>query len=52
MLGSVYGSVHSKKKIKMRNEKDWVEEVSSKSTLKQYKLEKNSAGLEKYLRSV
>ena len=25
----------------MRNEKDWEEEVSSKSTLKQYKLAKN-----------
>ena len=25
-----------KEKIKMKNEKDWVEEVSSKSTLKQY----------------
>ena len=40
-LGSEYGSVHSwKEKIKVRNEKDWEEEVSSKSTLKQYKLAK------------
>ena len=39
-----------KKKIKMRNEKDW-EEVSSKSTLKQYKLA-NGARVERYLRSV
>ncbi len=52
-LGSEYGSVYSwKEKIKIRNEKDWVKEVSSKSTLKQYKLIKNGAGLEKYLRSV
>ena len=41
-LGSEYGSVHSwKERVKMRNEKDWEEEVSSKSTLKQYKLAKN-----------
>ena len=34
-LGSEYGSVNCwKEKIMMRNEKDWVEEVSSKSTLK------------------
>ena len=33
-LDSGYGSVHSwKEKIKMRNEKDWVEDVSSTSTL-------------------
>ena len=36
----------------MRNEKDWEEEVSSKSTLKRYKLAKNGAGVERYLRSV
>ena len=37
--------MHSwKKKIKMRNEKDWEEEVSSKCALKQYKLAKNGAG--------
>ena len=45
--------VHSwKEKIKMRNEKDWEEEVSSKSTLKWYKLAKNGAGVERYLRYV
>ena len=44
-LGSEYGSVHSwKEKIKKRNEKDWEEEVSSKSTLKLHKLAKNGAG--------
>ena len=37
-----------KEKIKMRNEKDWEEEVSSKSTLKWYKLAKNGAGVERY----
>ena len=46
-LGSEYRSVRSwKEKIKMRNEKDWEdweEEVSNKSTLKWYKLAKNSA---------
>ena len=43
--GNEYGSVCSwKEKIKMRNEKDWVEEVSSKSTLMWYKLAKNGAG--------
>ena len=31
-----------------RNEKDWVEEVCSKSTLKQCKLAENGAGVEKY----
>ena len=36
----------------MRTEKDWVEEVSSKSTLLRYKLAKNGAGMERYLRSV
>ena len=35
-----------KEKIKMRNKKDWEEEVSSKGTLKQYKLAKNGAGVE------
>ncbi len=45
--------VHSwKEKIKMRKEKDWEEEVSSKSTLKWYTLAKNGAGMEKYLRSM
>ena len=38
-----------KEKIKMRNEKDWVEEVSSKSTSKWYKWAKN--GQEWTLRS-
>ena len=48
-----YGSVSSwKEKIKMRNEKDWEEEVSSKSTLKWYKLAMNGAGMVKYLRSM
>ena len=52
-LVSEYVSVYSwKENIKMRNKKDWVEEVSSKSTLKRYDLAKNSAGVEKYLRSV
>ena len=47
------GSVCSwKEKIKMRNEKARKEEVSSKSTLKWYKLAKNGAGVERYLRSV
>ena len=32
-----------KEKIRMKNEKDSEEEVSSKSTLKQYKLAKNGA---------
>ena len=36
----------------MRNEKDWEEEVSSKCTLKRYRLAKNDAGVEMYLRSV
>ena len=41
-LGSEYGSVRSlKENIKMRNEEDWEEEVSSKCTLKQNKLAKN-----------
>ena len=45
-LGSEYEPVHSwKERIKMRNDKDWVEEVSSKSTLKWCKLAKNGAGL-------
>ena len=35
----------------MRN-KDWEEEVSSKSILKRYKLAKNGAGVERYLKSV
>ena len=39
-------------KIKMRNEKDWEEEVSSKSTLKWYKLAKNGAGMARFLRSL
>ena len=48
-LGSEYRSVRSwKEKIKMRNEKDWEEEVSSK-TLKQYKLAKKGAWVESYL---
>ena len=52
-LGSEYRSVRSwKEKIKMRNEKDWEEDVSSKSTLKQYKLAKKGAGVERYLGSV
>ena len=52
-LGSEYGSERSwKEKIKMRNENDWVEEVSSQSTLKWYRLAKNGAGVERYLRSV
>ena len=46
-------SLHSwKEKIKMRNEKDWEAAVSSKSTLKHYKLAMNGAGVERYLRSV
>ena len=32
----------------MRNEKDWEEEVSSKSILKWFKLAKNGAGMERY----
>ena len=48
-LGNEYWSVCSwKEKTKMRNEKDWEEEVSSKSTLKQYKLTKNGARVERY----
>ena len=47
-----YGSGRSwKGKIKMRNE-DLVEEVSCKSTLKRFKLARNGAGVEPYLRSV
>ena len=43
-LGSEYGSVCSwKEKVKKINEKDWMEEVSSRSTLKWYKLVKNGA---------
>ena len=38
-----------KEKIKMRYEKDWEEELSSKSTLKQYKLANNGAGVKRYL---
>ena len=41
-----------KEKVKMRNEKDWEEGVSSKSTLKWYKLVKNGAWMERYLRCV
>ena len=37
-----------KEKIKMRNEKDWEEEVSNNSTLKRYTLAKNAAGVERY----
>ena len=37
-----------KEKMKTRNEKDWEEEVSSKSTLKWYKLAKNDAEVERY----
>ena len=52
-LGGEHRSVHSwKEKINMRNEKDWVEEVSKKSTLKWTKLAKNGAEVERYLRSV
>ena len=52
-LGSDYRLVCSwKEKIKMRNVKDWEEEVSSKSTLKWYKLTKNGAGVARYLKSV
>ena len=48
-LASEYGSVRCwKEKIKMRNEKDCEEEVSSKSTLKWYTLAKNGAGVERY----
>ena len=36
----------------MRNEKDRVEDISSKRTLKQYKLAKNGAGVRRYLRFV
>ena len=36
----------------MGNEKDWEEEVSSKSTLKRYKLAKNGVEWERYLRCV
>ena len=46
---STYRSVRSwKEKIKMRNEKGWEEEVSSKGTFKWYKLTKNGAGVERY----
>ena len=34
------------------NEKDWVEEASSKSTLRQYKLAKNGTRVGRYLRFV
>ena len=52
-LGSEYGSVRSwKETIKMRNGKDWEEEVNSKRTLKHYKLVKNGAVMERYLMSV
>ena len=45
--------MHSwKEKIKMRNEKDWMEEVSSKITLNRCKLAKNGTGVERYLWSV
>ena len=40
-----------KKKIKVRNDNDWVEEVSSKSTFKRYKLARNGVWVMKYLRS-
>ena len=36
----------------MRNETAWEEEVSSKTTLKWYKLAKNTARVERCLRSV
>ena len=50
-LGSECGSLLSwKKKTKLRNGKDWVEEVSSKSSLKRYKLAKNGAGVEMYFK--
>ena len=37
-----------KEKTKLGNGKDWVEEVSSKSSLKRYKLAKNGARVEMY----
>ena len=36
-----------KKKIKVRNEKDWEEEVYTKGTLKWYRLGKDDAGVER-----
>ena len=52
-LSNEYGLVHCwKENIKIRNEKNWVEERSSKSTLKQCKLAKNDAVVERNLRSV
>ncbi len=39
-----------KENIKMRNEKDWVEEVSRKSMLQWYKLAKNCAGVARLCR--
>ena len=41
-----------KNKIKARNEKDWEEEVYTKSTLKWYRLAKDDTGVEIYVRSV
>ena len=35
--------------IKMRNEKDWEEKVSSKSTLKWYNLDKYGTGVARYV---
>ena len=44
--------VNLKNKIKTRNEKDWEEELYTKSTLKLYRVEKDDTGMERYVRSV
>ena len=41
-----------KNKIKARNEKDWEEEVYTKSTLKWYRLAKDEIGVERYVKLV
>ncbi len=44
--------VKLKNEIMARNEKDWEEEVYTKSTLKWYRLAKDDTGVEKYMRWV
>ena len=39
------GQCMARWKVRMRNEKDWVEDISSKNILKWYKLAKNGAGV-------
>ena len=52
-MGNEGGSVNKlKNKIMARNEKDWVEEVCRKSTLKWYSLAKDDSTVERDVRLV